>query len=80
VRFAAAPARFAPAVATALEDGRPFVRRTVGIDARLLRLGTRLLPGGLIHRVTATVLGLPRPGAYVGTPRQRARVTAGGDA
>lgn len=61
VSFASAPERFAPAVERALADRAPFARHGVGVDARLLLLGARLLPSGALHRVTARALGLPRP-------------------
>ena len=61
IRFAGPPERFAEAVAKALEDRRPFVRRGVGIDARLLMLGGRLLPSGLLQAIVGRALGLPRP-------------------
>ena len=65
LRFAAEPERFAPAVAKALDDTRPFVRRGVGIDARLLLLGNRFLSAAALQRVTRRALRLPRPGSAV---------------
>ncbi len=62
LRFAAPPARFAPAVAGALDDRRPFSRRTVGVDARLLMLGNRLLPTRLLQSITCRAIGIPAAG------------------
>lgn len=59
-RIAADPSRFAPAVARALDDTAPFRRRGVGIDAKLLLLGRRLLPVPALQRIIATALKLPR--------------------
>jgi NAD(P)-dependent dehydrogenase (short-subunit alcohol dehydrogenase family) len=61
IRFAGPPERFAEAVAKALEERRPFVRRGVGIDARLLMLGGRLLPSSALQAIVGRALGLPRP-------------------
>jgi NAD(P)-dependent dehydrogenase (short-subunit alcohol dehydrogenase family) len=61
IRFAGPPERFAEAVAKALEERRPFVRRGVGADARLLMLGGRLLPSGALQAIVGRALGLPRP-------------------
>jgi NAD(P)-dependent dehydrogenase (short-subunit alcohol dehydrogenase family) len=63
IRFARSPDRFAAAVAKALEERRPFVRRGVGIDAKLLMVGSRLLPSGLLQAIVGRALGLPRPGS-----------------
>jgi NAD(P)-dependent dehydrogenase (short-subunit alcohol dehydrogenase family) len=60
---ASKPERFAPAVAKALTDTRPFVRRTVGLDATLLSLGRRVLPTPLLQRILRLVLGVPKPGS-----------------
>jgi NAD(P)-dependent dehydrogenase (short-subunit alcohol dehydrogenase family) len=55
--------RFARELAHALDERAPFVRRTVGLDARLLWLGSRLLPGWLMHHLIRLAMGLPRHGA-----------------
>ena len=72
LRFAGSPERFAPAVARALDEDRPFARHGVGIDARLLLVANRLLPTGLLRRITTRAVGIPRPGAHRGNARQRA--------
>jgi NAD(P)-dependent dehydrogenase (short-subunit alcohol dehydrogenase family) len=63
VRLASPPERFARRLARALDDRAPFTRHAVGLDARLLLLGVRLLPGRLLHRVLRLAMGLPGHGA-----------------
>jgi len=60
------PDRFAPALAKALDDRAPFTRHAVGVDARLLLLGTRLLPARLLHHLVRLAMALPRHGALRG--------------
>ena len=74
LRFAQAPERFAPAVARALEERRPFARHGVGLDSRLLLLGSRVLPGGLLQRATTRAVGIPRPNTLRRDPRRLTRV------
>jgi NAD(P)-dependent dehydrogenase (short-subunit alcohol dehydrogenase family) len=74
-RLARPPARFAPAVAKALDDQHPFVRRTVGVDARLLLLGQRVLPARVLARIVGRAIGLPAPGALHDDARRLASVT-----
>jgi len=57
------PERFGPALASALDERAPFARRTVGFDARLLLVGSRLLPGRLLHHAVRWAMRLPRRGA-----------------
>ncbi len=75
VRFARSPSRFAPAVARALDETRPFARHGVGVDARLLLLGNRLLPTRLLQRIINKAVGFPRPDALRGDPRRQATST-----
>ena len=56
------PERFGPALARALDERAPFARRAVGIDARLLLVGSRLLPGRLLHHLIRLAMNLPRHG------------------
>ncbi len=72
LRFAGDPERFAPAVAKALEETRPFARHGVGFDARLLLLGNRLLPSSLLQAITGRALHLPRPNSLRGDHRRNA--------
>jgi NAD(P)-dependent dehydrogenase (short-subunit alcohol dehydrogenase family) len=70
--LANAPERFGPALAGALDERAPFARRTVGLDARLLLLGSRLLPGWLLHHAVRWAMHLPRHGAIEGRLRRAA--------
>lgn len=70
LRFASSPDRFGPAVAAALGDRRPFARHAVGPDARLLMLGSRLLPTNLLQRITCRAIGIPPAGSLRGHPLQ----------
>jgi NAD(P)-dependent dehydrogenase (short-subunit alcohol dehydrogenase family) len=65
-RLANPPERFAAALARVLEARAPFTRHAVGIDARMMWLGSRLLPGRLLHHLTGRAMGLPRRGALRG--------------
>ena len=60
IRFASAPERFARSLAKIVDERAPFARHAVGIDARLLLLAARLLPGGFLHRVIGLAMRLPR--------------------
>jgi hypothetical protein len=60
LRFASSPERFAAALAGTLDERSPFARRAVGIDARLLLLGSRLLPGRILHHLVSLAMALPR--------------------
>jgi NAD(P)-dependent dehydrogenase (short-subunit alcohol dehydrogenase family) len=66
-RAAKSPDRFAAGLAEALEGNKPFVRRSVGPDARMLLIANRLLPGGRMHSMTSLMMGIPRFGALAGT-------------
>lgn len=63
LRIANPPERFAPAVARALDETRPYARHAVGIDARLLLFGSRMLPNALLGRIVGRALGMPKPGS-----------------
>jgi NAD(P)-dependent dehydrogenase (short-subunit alcohol dehydrogenase family) len=69
MRLASPPERFAPALARVLDERVPFARRAVGFDARLLLLGSRLLPGRLLHHLIRLAMRLPRRGALQGRRR-----------
>jgi NAD(P)-dependent dehydrogenase (short-subunit alcohol dehydrogenase family) len=66
VGLAGSPERFARALARALDERAPFAKHAVGLDARLLVLGNRLLPGWLLHRLVGLAMRLPRPGSLSG--------------
>ena len=63
------PEGFAPELARALEERAPFARRTAGLDARMLLVGSRLLPGRLLHHAVRWAMRLPRHGALQSGPR-----------
>jgi NAD(P)-dependent dehydrogenase (short-subunit alcohol dehydrogenase family) len=66
---AAPPERFARGLARALDDRAPFAKHAVGLDAHLLLLGVRFLPGWLLHRVIRLAMRLPRPRSLAARPR-----------
>jgi NAD(P)-dependent dehydrogenase (short-subunit alcohol dehydrogenase family) len=69
MRLAAkSPDRFAAGLAKALDSKKPFVRRSVGPDARMLLAANRLLPGAAMHAMIRLMMGIPRWGALGGTP------------
>jgi NAD(P)-dependent dehydrogenase (short-subunit alcohol dehydrogenase family) len=63
LRLARPPERFARALARTLGERAPFAKHAVGVDAVLLMVGNRLLPGWLLHRLVRLAMRLPRPGA-----------------
>ena len=65
-RLANPPRRFAAALARILDERAPFARHAVGIDARMLLIGSRLLPGRLLHHLIRVAMALPRHGALSG--------------
>jgi NAD(P)-dependent dehydrogenase (short-subunit alcohol dehydrogenase family) len=67
LRFARAADCFAPAVAKALEERRPFARHGVGMDAHLLLAGSRFMPAATLQWVTRRALRLPRSSAARGS-------------
>jgi NAD(P)-dependent dehydrogenase (short-subunit alcohol dehydrogenase family) len=64
---AKSPERFAAGLTKALDGKRPFVRRPVGPDARILLIANRLLPGAGLPQMTRLMMGIPRFGALAGT-------------
>ena len=75
MRIARAPERFAPAVERAVHDTVPFRRRAVGLDAQLLLLGSRVLPGRVLQRITRAAIGIPGPGSLHDDPSRHAGVS-----
>lgn len=63
---AKSPERFAAGLAKALDSTKPFVRRPVGPDARMLLITNRLLPGTGMHQMIRLMMGIPRFGALRG--------------
>ncbi|MDR3664008.1 MAG: SDR family oxidoreductase [Mycobacterium sp.] len=81
MRMAQPPERFAHALAAALEDGGPFTKHPVGVDARMLLLFNRILPPAGVYQMVRMAMGLPRqgtlrPGVIHLTAGQRAMVLA----
>lgn len=65
-RLANPPERFASALAKALDERAPFARHAVGLDARMLLFGNRVMPGRLLHHLISLAMGLPRHGELRG--------------
>lgn len=65
-RLANSPGRFASALANILDESAPFTRHAVGLDARLLMFGNRLMPSRLLHHLISRAMGLPRHGQLRG--------------
>jgi NAD(P)-dependent dehydrogenase (short-subunit alcohol dehydrogenase family) len=68
LRLAGSPERFAAALARAVTDTAPFVRRGVGPDARAIIAASKLVPGALLQRLLVRTLSLPRPGTMRDDP------------
>jgi NAD(P)-dependent dehydrogenase (short-subunit alcohol dehydrogenase family) len=64
---ARSPERFAVSLAQALDSNKPFVRRSVGPDARMLLIANRLLPPAGLHHMTRLMMGIPRFGELRGS-------------
>jgi NAD(P)-dependent dehydrogenase (short-subunit alcohol dehydrogenase family) len=62
------PGAFARELARALDARAPFARHAVGIDARLLMIGSRLLSGRLLHHLVSRAMSLPRHRALGSNP------------
>jgi hypothetical protein len=63
-------------VERALDDDHPFARHGVGIDARLLLVANRVMPFGVLQRIMAQAIGIPRAGSLRGDPRGTTTLTA----
>ena len=74
MRIAGAPEVFAPAVERALGDTGPIRRRAVGLDAQLLLLGSRVLPGRVLQRIIRVAVGIPGPGSLLDDAARHAGV------
>jgi hypothetical protein len=50
MRLANPPLRFAQGLAKAIDgDSAPFARNAVGVDARMLLITHRVVPGSILH-------------------------------
>jgi NAD(P)-dependent dehydrogenase (short-subunit alcohol dehydrogenase family) len=68
VKAANPPERFARVLAKAISEHTPFARHTAGIDATMLVLMNRLLPGWVLHHVIRLAMRLPRAGVLRALP------------
>jgi NAD(P)-dependent dehydrogenase (short-subunit alcohol dehydrogenase family) len=68
VKAANPPERFARVLAKAISERTPFARHTAGIDATMLVLMNRLLPGWVLHHVIRLAMRLPRAGVLRALP------------
>ncbi len=68
VSKASPPSRFAEALAQAVEDRAPIVRRTVGSDAGALSFMSGLLPRAWVHHIIRMSMKIPRQGALKPAP------------
>jgi NAD(P)-dependent dehydrogenase (short-subunit alcohol dehydrogenase family) len=68
IRAANPPSLFARTLAKALDARGPFARYTAGIDATMLVLMSRILPGWLLHHVIRLAMRLPRAGLLRALP------------
>ena len=75
LRLAPSPASFAPSVERALDEHKPFERHAVGLDAKAMLYGGKVMPGRFMAWVATRALGLPRPGSLRLTPASRLAVT-----
>jgi NAD(P)-dependent dehydrogenase (short-subunit alcohol dehydrogenase family) len=57
------PEKFAIGLAKALDGRKPFVRRPVGPDARMLLLANKFMPSVAMHHMIRLMMGIPRFGA-----------------
>jgi NAD(P)-dependent dehydrogenase (short-subunit alcohol dehydrogenase family) len=69
MRYAArSPEAFASGLARALDGTKPFDRRAVGPDARMLVAAARVLPPSAMHHMIRVMMGIPRFGALRARP------------
>ncbi|GFG67214.1 short-chain dehydrogenase/reductase [Mycobacterium kubicae] len=69
MKLARPPERFPDSLLKALDDGKPFRRRTAGPDAAMLLACNRILPAAAMHHMSRIVLGIPRQGALRFAPK-----------
>ena len=60
---ARSPDKFAAGLAKSLDSRAPFVRRSVGPDARMLLMANRIMPSVGLHHMIRLMMGIPRFGA-----------------
>lgn len=80
MRYAArSPEAFAVGLEKALQSNKPFDRRAVGPDARMLMVASRLLPPSALHHMVRVMMGIPRFGAIRPVPATATRLPADSD-
>ncbi|MGV0765865.1 SDR family oxidoreductase [Mycolicibacterium sp. XJ647] len=68
MRMAArSPEKFAAGLAKALDSSKPFVKKSVGPDARMLLIANRVVPSAALHQMIRLMMGIPRFGALRGS-------------
>lgn len=68
MRMAArSPEKFAMGLTKALDSSKPFVKRPVGPDARMLLIANRVFPSAGLHQMIRLMMGIPRFGALRGS-------------
>ncbi|RAV10357.1 short-chain dehydrogenase/reductase [Mycolicibacterium sp. GF69] len=68
MRMAArSPEKFAAGLTKALDSSKPFVKRPVGPDARMLLIANRVFPSAGLHQMIRLMMGIPRFGALRGS-------------
>ncbi|MGE2835677.1 SDR family oxidoreductase [Mycobacterium sp. SMC-4] len=71
MRYAArSPEAFAEGLEKALQSKKPFDRRAVGPDARMLMIASRLLPPSALHHAVRLMMGIPGFGALRTAPNE----------
>lgn len=60
MRLAQPPERFARGLVAALGDTAPFAKHPVGVDARMLLISNKILPGAVMHRIIRLAMGIPK--------------------
>ncbi|MGE2733922.1 SDR family oxidoreductase [Mycolicibacterium vaccae] len=71
MRYAArSPEMFAAGLEKALQSTKPFDRRAVGPDARMLMVAARALPPSALHHMVRLMMGIPRFGAMRAATRR----------
>ena len=68
MRLAArSPEKFAAGLAKALDSSKPFAKKPVGPDARMLLIANRVFPPAGLHQMIRLMMGIPRFGALRGS-------------
>ena len=60
MRLAQPPERFARGLVAGLGDTAPFAKHPIGVDARMLLISNKILPGAVMHRIIRLAMGIPK--------------------